>query len=266
MDSNEMECIEDGMTWGCPNDGHDDCSNMTKKLAHLVQTIEKRKDEAYSERNQCVALLSKLLPAWLEQHPEGEDWEPAWATIVFMMLPNGSQISWHLHESELHMFTHLEHRTGHSWDGHSTPEKYARMLACPDQQGELPLAQNDPQYLPPDANDLFRVSHQMNEKPCPFCGIGQPFPSARYNKSSGIFGYILTCDNHSSWCGVDVRGSAYTRKEALEEALNKWNKRPELPKKFKDGWTDSDGNTLGMTGPEGAQLLKEQQEQNGGAS
>lgn len=244
----------------------DSKGNTERELLDKLEELTKQKDGAYSERNQCVALLSKLMPAWLEQHPAGEDWDPDWRWIVFMMLPTANQVSWHIHDSELSMFDHLTRRDSHSWDGHSTEAKYERMAKVPHQQGPLPLAEDDPQYLPPDANDLFRVSHQMNEKPCPFCGTGQPFPSARYNKSSGIFGYILTCDNHSSWCGVDVRGSAYTRKEALEEALKRWNKRPEEPKKFKDGWTDSDGNTLCMTGPEGAQLLKALPEQNGGTS
>jgi hypothetical protein len=45
---------------------------------------------------------------------------------VFVQLPAG-QASWHIHESELGWFDHLERRAGNSWDGHTTPEKYERL-------------------------------------------------------------------------------------------------------------------------------------------
>ncbi len=41
--------------------------------------LVEQKDGAYSERNQLVAALSKLLPAWLERHPDDDvDWEDDW--------------------------------------------------------------------------------------------------------------------------------------------------------------------------------------------
>jgi hypothetical protein len=97
-----------------------------------ITELTSQKDGAYRERNQCVALLSKLLPAWIEQHQkEGEEWDSDWKNIVFIELPTGLQATWHVHDSELGMFAHLEKRDTHSWDGHTTEEKYERMAKVP---------------------------------------------------------------------------------------------------------------------------------------
>jgi hypothetical protein len=86
------------------------------------------KDSAYKERDQLVAALSKLFPASLERHPQNETWEDDWRWIVFIDLPTG-QVSWHIHDSELRDFDHLKRFGERSWDGHTTPEKYARLGA-----------------------------------------------------------------------------------------------------------------------------------------
>ena len=92
-----------------------------------IRELEGQKDGAYSERNKLVSALSKLFPSWLEQHPEeDEEWEDDWRTIVFIQLPTG-QASWHLHDSEINQFFHLEKKVGNSWDGHTTEEKYKRL-------------------------------------------------------------------------------------------------------------------------------------------
>ncbi|WP_040891313.1 WDGH domain-containing protein [Zavarzinella formosa] len=100
-------------------------------LLDEITALRKAKDAAYSERNKLVAALSKLFPAWLERHPDSA-WEDDWRWIVFLDLPvvSGSgQVSWHIHDSELSQFDHLERRSGNSWDDHTTEEKYLR-LAC----------------------------------------------------------------------------------------------------------------------------------------
>lgn len=84
-------------------------------------------DLVYWERNQLVAHLSKIYPAWLEKHtPQDANWEKGWQTIVFIEVPGG-QCSWHIHDSELCYFQHLTFREGSSWDGHSKEEKYKRL-------------------------------------------------------------------------------------------------------------------------------------------
>ena len=107
---------------------------MTK--AELV----KAKDNAYWERNQLVAALSKIYPSWMELHPlEDENWEKDWRHIVFIEIPipGGNvqghqltlnrQVSWHIHDSEVKYFGHLDYKKGNSWDGHTTEEKYERL-------------------------------------------------------------------------------------------------------------------------------------------
>lgn len=102
------------------------------------------KDQAYWERNQLVAALSKVFPAWLERHPaEDKEWEDDWRWIVFIEVPtmgleqkhvqggfmmkHTRQLTWHIHDSELDNFYHLNRRDTHSWDGHDTQEKYNRL-------------------------------------------------------------------------------------------------------------------------------------------
>lgn len=94
--------------------------------------LAEEKDGAYRERDQLVAALSKIYPAWLERHPkEDEAWEDEWRWIVFVEIPTKDgrpgQLSWHIHDSELSYFDNLERRQGNSWDGHTTEEKYERL-------------------------------------------------------------------------------------------------------------------------------------------
>ncbi len=94
--------------------------------------LSEEKDGAYKERDQLVAALSKIYPAWLERHPEEDkEWEDEWRWIVFVEIPTQdgrpSQLSWHLRDSELPFFDHLKRLAGNSWDGHTTEEKYERL-------------------------------------------------------------------------------------------------------------------------------------------
>lgn len=100
-------------------------SEKAKKRGFKMPSLKKQKDQAYAERNRLVAALSKLFPASLEKH-EGENWEDDWRWVVYIDLPTG-QASWHIHDSELELFQHLERNMGRKWDGHSTEEKYKRL-------------------------------------------------------------------------------------------------------------------------------------------
>lgn len=99
-------------------------------LQARVKALEEQKDGAYAERNKLVALLSKVLPASIEQHvmKEGEPWDDDWRAVVFIGLPTG-QATWHIHRQEEWMFQHLE-PSGNIWDGHTTEEKYKRLEQC----------------------------------------------------------------------------------------------------------------------------------------
>lgn len=122
-------------------------SEIIEIFRTLIAQREKAKDQAYYERNQLVCALSKIWESWLELHPlDDETWEKDWRHIVFIKMPylrynpmmahiskdacwrpDHYQLSWHIHDSEVKYFDHLELRSGNSWDGHSTEEKYERL-------------------------------------------------------------------------------------------------------------------------------------------
>lgn len=98
-----------------------------RQIHRDLTELADQKNAAYHERDQLVAVLSKIWPAHLSLH-EGE-WEDDWRHIVCIHTPAG-QATWHIHDSELFLFEHLEMQPGH-WDGHTTGEKYARLASLP---------------------------------------------------------------------------------------------------------------------------------------
>lgn len=93
---------------------------------HLLQ----KRDIAYRERAAVLAALSKCFPAHLTRHEDDTDgpgWDEDWKTIVCIHFPEPvGQGAWHIHDSEVQFFTHLE-VTENDWDGHTTEEKYDRL-------------------------------------------------------------------------------------------------------------------------------------------
>ena len=91
-------------------------------------------DAVYAERDKCVALIARMAQALgcnvgLGEHPSSdESWMDEWKTIVFVDLPTG-QVSFHVHDSERAWFDGLPKYT-QPWDGHTTTEKYQRVLAA----------------------------------------------------------------------------------------------------------------------------------------
>lgn len=89
--------------------------------------LDQAADEAYKERNILVALLSKLYPSG-KAKTAIPGWDEAWHGCVFIDFPWG-QASWHFHERDAYLFEHLPNYHG-QWDGHSTVEKYAKIVAA----------------------------------------------------------------------------------------------------------------------------------------
>lgn len=98
---------------------------IVEDLEKELIEIEKVKNNAYRERNELVALISKLFPAYKTRHPEDEEWEDDWRWIIVIDLPTG-QVSWHIHDDEISLFSHLQEGVN-SWDGHDNKEKYKRI-------------------------------------------------------------------------------------------------------------------------------------------
>lgn len=83
-------------------------------------------DAAYLERNQLVRALATLFPSGVAKTPI-EGWDPEWFNCAYIDLPTG-QASWHFHDRESWLFEHLPSYEK-PWDGHTTEEKYERLLA-----------------------------------------------------------------------------------------------------------------------------------------
>ena len=112
---------------------------------------EEAKNNAYHERNLLVQALTQLYPSYLARHDENDTlWEKDWMWIVYVEVPTRvkivsgdqhnhvpqdkwfknetKQVSWHIHDTERHLFDHLEVKEN-NWDGHTTEEKYRRLQA-----------------------------------------------------------------------------------------------------------------------------------------
>lgn len=126
----------------------------------MSKDLEKAKDNAYWERNQLVAALSKVLPSFLSRHPDDDkEWDDDWRNIVVMELPAkfnkdfigaekvcDYQMTWHIHDHDLPMFDHLRF-SEYYWDGHTTQEKYRRLRSLTtgnDLVAPKPLANTNP--------------------------------------------------------------------------------------------------------------------------
>ncbi len=97
-------------------------------LAHRdreLAALAREKDGAYAERNKLVTYLAAVFPSALTRTVI-PGWDPEWEWCVCMTTPKG-QMSWHIHDSELPLFDHVELVKGWEWDGHTTEEKYERL-------------------------------------------------------------------------------------------------------------------------------------------
>jgi len=123
----------------------EDCINLQREL-----------DYVYKERNRCIAFMTKMITAldspdtaFIGTHQpvdddaalcpavgvargEGErrrddDWRNV-VVIVIVSTEGTMQLTWHIHNDDWPLFSHLEHKgTDWKWDGHTTDEKYKRM-------------------------------------------------------------------------------------------------------------------------------------------
>ena len=82
------------------------------------------KNAVYHERNQLVRLLASIYPSGTRD-TDIVGWESEWHGCVYIDLPTG-QVSWHYHDSEAELFTHLPSYKK-EWDGHTTEQKYERV-------------------------------------------------------------------------------------------------------------------------------------------
>ncbi len=82
------------------------------------------KHQAYLERNHLAAALARLYPSGTAR-TDIPGWSPDWHGCVYIDLPAG-QISYHYHDSQVHLFAGLPAYEGH-WDGHNKAEVHRRL-------------------------------------------------------------------------------------------------------------------------------------------
>lgn len=128
--------------------------------------LRSRKDNAYWERNQCVALLAKFAQAMGftvgTKKTAIEGWDAEWHNCVYIDLPTG-QISWHYHDDDAPGFAEFSFYRG-EWDGHDTAEKYRRVRGCVVRGSQAP-APADGEVRPTMSQALADYERRNPDKP-----------------------------------------------------------------------------------------------------
>lgn len=112
---------------------------LEELVKEAVLAEKSAKDTAYWERNQLVANLARQYESHMVRHPDSDkEWEDDWRWIVCIHTPAG-QMTWHIKDEEATSafgFLPVEPDAEH-WDGHTTEEKYNRLLALKSEKENL---------------------------------------------------------------------------------------------------------------------------------
>jgi hypothetical protein len=80
-------------------------------------------DKVYAERNALAVGFVKaaLAAGWpagqgQDKNFEAKGWTEEWSHVLYVQLPNGAQVSWHVAPSELHLLRGIPKFRG-KWDG-----------------------------------------------------------------------------------------------------------------------------------------------------
>jgi hypothetical protein len=126
----------------CYRDGYGDARENAETIRSHIAALEAENkrlrddlDGAYLERNRIVAALAASYPSGIKKTAI-DGWDDAWHNCVYIDLPTG-QASWHYHDREAKLFSNLPAYYG-VWDGHTTEEKYQRLAALAQTDGEQP--------------------------------------------------------------------------------------------------------------------------------
>lgn len=107
-----------------------------KNKDYELEALITQKDNAYTERNKCVAALANVIYSialpkyrvYVTHHPEeDESWDNDWRTILVIEYDGFVQMTWHFHDSEKNLLKRFPVVNSYKWDGHTTDEKYNRL-------------------------------------------------------------------------------------------------------------------------------------------
>jgi len=105
------------------NGGPDYRDVQLKQLREdTIPDLEARLNNAYSQRNALAIAFAKaaLAAGWkagrgYDNNPE-KGWDPEWLHVVYVDLPNGQQVSWHMGPDDVKFLDQLPQYDG-EWDG-----------------------------------------------------------------------------------------------------------------------------------------------------
>lgn len=112
----------DGVIEADPEELFDAFMQQHLESGDAATTASARVQRAYSERNALAVAFAKaaLAAGWKAgqgtDNDPGKDWDPEWRHVVYVELPTGQQVSWHLSPSELALLEGLPLYDG-EWDG-----------------------------------------------------------------------------------------------------------------------------------------------------
>ena len=89
-------------------------------VEELVKQFEARLEQVYAERNCCAIALAKIASKCGLNAGRGmddnENHDPEWRHVVYIEMPGGEQVSYHINPQQVHLLEGLPEYTK-SWDG-----------------------------------------------------------------------------------------------------------------------------------------------------
>lgn len=110
------------------NEQHDSASPVVKQnltTQPVAAQLGDRLDRAYAERNALAIAFAKaaLAAGWRAgrgyDDDQSKDWAPEWRHVVYVDLPDGRQVSWHMAPAEVELLDRLPQYAG-EWNGEFT--------------------------------------------------------------------------------------------------------------------------------------------------
>lgn len=94
---------------------------MTKREGELFDALI----DAYHERAHLLAFIARIYPATIgKTDPEDREWN------VLTVVGTNGQMCWHIADGDMYLFQDVLRDESVKWDGHTTVEKYERLLSA----------------------------------------------------------------------------------------------------------------------------------------
>lgn len=96
---------------------------MTKSEGELLDAL----NDAYRERAHLLAFIARIYPATIgKTDPEDREWNVLTVTAA----GTNGQMCWHIADNDMYLFQDVLRDESVKWDGHTTAEKYERLLSA----------------------------------------------------------------------------------------------------------------------------------------